>query len=137
MAKMNSLETSVFLEESNIAHLVTLREDGTPHVSPIWYKFIAGYFAMFTPAHSIKFRNLHSDRRASISVASYDEPYRYVVAEGLASLNEQKFDEIALAIASRYRGIERGKAFVDQLKAEYEMGTILLKPERFMTYRAN
>ena len=137
MAKMNSIEMSAFLEESHIAHLVTLRKNGTPHISPIWYKYVDGEFAMFTPSHSIKFYNLSRDSRASISVASYDEPYRYVVAEGFAILNEKKFDEIALNIASRYRGNERGKAFVDELKAGYEMSTLLLKPQRFLTYKAS
>ncbi len=136
MPKMNPTETAAFLEESHIAHLVTLRENGTPHVSPIWYKFIDSQFAMFTPSHSIKFHNLSMDSRASISVASYDEPYRYVVAEGSVTLNELEFDEIAPAIASRYRGKDKGKVFVEELRAEYEMSTLLLIPQRFMTYRA-
>ena len=76
------------------------------------------------------------DNRASISIASYDEPYRYVVAEGYISLDEQSFEAIGLRIATRYRGSQKGEAFVNQLRNEYKMVTLMFRPERLITYKA-
>ena len=136
MAKMNALEMTTFLEGSHIANLVTLYPDGTPDIAPIWYEFRENMFLMFTPSNSRKLQNLAIDNRASISIASYDEPYRYVVAEGYISLDEQSFEAIGLRIATRYRGSQKGEAFVNQLRNEYKMVTLMFSPERLITYKA-
>lgn len=136
MAKMNALEMTTFLEGSHIANLVTLYPDGSPHVAPIWYEYRENIFLMFTPSNSKKLQNLAIDNRASISIASYDEPYRYVVAEGYVSLDEQPFEEIGLRIATRYRGFQKGETFINQLRNEYTMVTLMLSPERLITYKA-
>ena len=37
MATMSQSEMVEFLAAPRIAHLVTLRPDGSPHVAPVWY----------------------------------------------------------------------------------------------------
>lgn len=134
MPAMNPDETSAFLEQAHIAHLVTLRADGSPHVAPVWYESLDDAFVMFTPSNSQKVRNLALDTRASLSVASVDEPYRYVVVEGTVEVGEMDFEQVALRIATRYQGIERGQAFVNDLRRAYSMVVLTLRPQRVMTY---
>ena len=131
---MNPDETSAFLEQAHIAHLVTIRADGSPHVAPVWYEYQDDAFVMFTPSNSQKVRNLALDTRASLSVASVDEPYRYVVVEGTVEVGEMDFEQVALRIATRYQGIERGQAFVNDLRRAYSMVVLTLRPQRVMTY---
>ena len=137
MPQMSPEETRQFLEEPHIAHLVTLRADGSPHVAPVWYEYRGDVFVMFTPSTSQKIRNLKSDSRASISIASLDEPYRYVVAEGMVEVSDTGFEEVGARIAARYRGVEAGAAFATELRREHEMIVLTMTPERKVTYLAD
>jgi len=70
----------------------------------------------------------------TISIASEDEPYHYVVASGVAELSDSYPIERGAAIASRYRGAG-GPAFVEAVDTEYGGVTIvILGPTRFLTW---
>ena len=134
MSKMSPEEILAFLEEPHIAHLVTLRPDGSPHAAPVWYEYHDDVFVMFTPSTSQKIRNLKTDSRASISMASLDEPYRYVVAEGTVEASDTGFEEVGARIAARYRGVEAGAAFATELRCDNKMIVLIMKPRRLVSY---
>ena len=39
MAKMSQREIETFLADPMVAHLVTVRADGRPHVVPVWFEW--------------------------------------------------------------------------------------------------
>ncbi len=127
MATMTPQQIERFLARPLIAHVTSLRADGSPHTVPVWYQYEDGRFYVFTPSPSVKIANLKRDPRLSISVASEDEPYQYVVAEGVAELSEKRALERGGAIASRYRG-EGGPAYVENIDAKYGGVTIVSLP---------
>jgi PPOX class probable F420-dependent enzyme len=134
MAKMNADEVQAFLEAPRLAHVTTLRTDGSPVTSPVWYEYEDGVFYVFSPEAFAKPRNLRRDPRISICVASEDEPYRYVSASGEARVSEEGAIERASSIAGRYRG-EKGPEYAASVDRTYGgLRIISLAPRRLNTW---
>ncbi|MDA1036330.1 MAG: PPOX class F420-dependent oxidoreductase [Chloroflexi bacterium] len=126
-----------FLDRPLIAHVTSLREDGSPHTVPVWYQYAEGRFYVFTPSNSVKVRNLRRDPRLTISIASEDEPYRYVVADGVAELSDEHALDRGGAIGSRYRG-DGGPAYVENIDSKYGGVTIVtLEPTRVRAWASD
>ena len=110
MPVMSQSQIEEFLKESRIAHLVTLRPDGSPHVAPVWYEYADGLYLVWTSRRFRKVRNIEADARAVVSIASEDQPYRYVVAECDVEVSGKDIWDIGMSIATRYEGAEgRGR----------------------------
>ena len=134
MPAMTPQQTAQFLGRPLIAHVTSLRMDGSPHTVPVWYQYADGRFYVFTPSRSVKVRNLLRDPRLTISIASEDEPYRYVVADGVADVSDDGALERGGAIASRYRG-KGGPAYVQDVDANHGGVTIVsLQPTRMRAW---
>ena len=90
------------LDRERSVWLCTLRPDGSPHQTPVWFSFQGGQFWIATAAASVKVRNLRSDPRVSLALPDPDAP---VVAEGTAVVVERPFPaEVAAALRDRYPG---------------------------------
>ena len=66
----------------------TTREDGSPHVAPVWGLWYDGGVVFGTSPESRKGRNLARDRRVTLNLESGDE---VVILEGLAE--QTHFDD--------------------------------------------
>ncbi|MEE8519524.1 MAG: PPOX class F420-dependent oxidoreductase [Dehalococcoidia bacterium] len=130
MTKMDQTAFDAFISAPRIAHLVTLHPDGAPHAAPVWYEYTGGRFFVFTPGTSVKLDKIRRDPRVTISIASEDEPYRYVTAEGVAGLTSEGVDAQVLSIATRYRGTG-AKRFLAPLQ---DLHLISITPSKLSTY---
>ncbi|MCL1593855.1 MAG: PPOX class F420-dependent oxidoreductase [Actinomycetia bacterium] len=92
-------------------HLATTREDGRPHVAPIWFIIDGDDVVFNTGSSSVKGRNLAREGRAAITVDDPQPPFAYVIAEGPVIISEDPADLIATAT-------EIGGRYMGQLKAE-------------------
>ena len=104
MTAMAQSKIEAFLAEARIAHLVTMRPDGSPHVAPVWYEYVDGVYLVWTSRKFRKFKNIEGDPRAVVSIASEDQPYRYVVAECDVEVSGEDIWDIGMSIATRYEG---------------------------------
>ena len=86
MPELSAEELKLRLNEEHVAALVTLNEDGSPHVTPVWYMHRAGSLQIVTNESYVKVRNIRRDPRVAVSIASDSEPYWYVVFEGKAAV---------------------------------------------------
>ena len=59
MARLSQEEREDFLGEPRIAHLVTLRPEGTPHAAPVWFLWDGGKAWVMADGGAIKVRNIH------------------------------------------------------------------------------
>lgn len=134
MATMSQFDMEEFLEAARIAHLVTLRPDGSPHVAPVWYEYTDGVFLVWTGRQTRKVKNLAGDARATLSIASEDQPYRYVVAEGDVTVSESDVWDVGFSIASRYEGAEGAAAFLEEYYEEGQSVVLQLAPRRTMSW---
>ncbi len=94
-----------FLNGRHYATLATSNEDGTIHLTPVWYLFEDGRFYVETSPSARKARNVAARPQASIVVDSRrrqgDE--LWVSASGTAEIIQgERFNEIAGKILERY-----------------------------------
>lgn len=135
MSKLTDKEIDSYLSESNIANLVTLRQDGSPHVSPIWYQYENNQLFMICDQGSIKANNIKKDSRVAISIAKNIEPYKYILIEGSANLIEQGVNEMTLKICIHYQGDERGTKFAKEILSSGTTTIITITPKKFISWK--
>lgn len=114
MRDMSHDEAIAFLSEgTRTGKVATVRSDGRPHVTPIWF-IIDGDELVFTTWHeSAKAAHLRRDRRAALVVDLEEPPFAYVLVEGTVTISDD-LDEVkafATRIGSRYMGPERAAEF--------------------------
>ncbi|MFF3816483.1 PPOX class F420-dependent oxidoreductase [Streptomyces bluensis] len=93
--------------------LSTVRADGRPHVTPIWFLLDGDDVVFNTGQGTVKGRNLARDGRVALCVDDDRPPYGFVVLEGRAALSED-LDEVrrwATRIGGRYMGEDRAEEF--------------------------
>ena len=93
--------------------LATVRANGAPHVTPIWF-VVDGDDLVFNTWHtSAKAKHLARDPRASLVVDLEEPPYAYVLVDGTVTISGD-LDEItrfATRIGARYMGEDRAEEF--------------------------
>lgn len=112
--KMSEEEIRTFLQEApRTGHLATMREDGRPHVSTIWF-VLDGEDVVFTTRHaSVKGRNLARTHFAALSVDDPHPPFAYIALEGPVTIvdDPEQVRHWAAVIGGRYMGEDRAEEF--------------------------
>ncbi|MFD7136089.1 PPOX class F420-dependent oxidoreductase [Streptomyces sp. NPDC059894] len=112
--KMTDEEWRAFVSHgTRTGKLSTVRADGRPHVTPVWFLLDGDEVVFTTGANTVKGRNLARDGRVALCVDDDRPPFDYVVVQGVADISED-LDEVrdwATRIAARYMGEERAEEF--------------------------
>ena len=82
-------EQQELLKGLNFANLATLREDGSPQVTPVWIDYVDGEILINTRKGRTKDRNMRRDPRVSLSVLDQANPYTYVAITGNAVIVDE------------------------------------------------
>lgn len=112
--------------------LATVRDDGRPHVAPVWYVVDDdGTIVFNTGEATVKGRNLRRDPRASLCVDDERPPFSFVVLEGHVELSDDLDDvrKWATRIGGRYMGEERAEEYGARNGVPGEL-VARLRPER-------
>jgi PPOX class probable F420-dependent enzyme len=106
MAKLTEKAAKLFLDK-NFGAVATLREDGTPHVTPVWVDFDGERPVFNTAAPRAKWKHLKRDPRVTIEVHSAENPYEYVTVTGTAELDEdvEEANRHIDKLSEKYRGV--------------------------------
>jgi len=107
------LDAASRVSESRIGWLTTIRPDGSPHTTPVWFVFDEKDIWIATGRRNVKVANVRADPRVSIAVdGSAAAP---LVAEGRAELVEVAATSRAVvaAFAEKYDGWDIGDESVD------------------------
>lgn len=112
---MSDQEIRQFLlaQPARTAKLATVREDGRPHVAPVWFD-IEGDELLFTTWHeTVKASNLQNASHVAICVDDEEPPFSFVIVEGSATIEAEAPDlkYWATRISGRYMGEEQAEAF--------------------------
>ncbi|PKB72503.1 MAG: hypothetical protein BZY75_06600 [SAR202 cluster bacterium Io17-Chloro-G7] len=124
MANMTKDEIAAYLAEAHIAHLVTVRATGRPHVAPVWFLEDNAKAYVMADANAVKVRNIGRNPAVSLSIATDQRPLKYVVLNGDAQLAEGEITDMVERICVRYDGPVRGVEFAKELLAEDRMKLI-------------
>jgi PPOX class probable F420-dependent enzyme len=114
---MNRDEWLAFLQSPvRPALLATVRSNGSPHVSPIWYDIDGDTIVFNTSASSVKGRNIRRDGRVSLCVQDEQPPFSFVMVEGSATWSDHlpEVRRWAGRIGGRYMGLDRADEFGDR-----------------------
>jgi len=117
--------------------VATLRADGSPNLTPVWFRWDGKSVTIWTTDTRAWVRNLQRDPRVAFSVQTFDAPYPAVVIRGLAASNTGEDpaigDEIR-AITRRYVGPEEVEPYIADWPA---LRTIVkITPERVISWAA-
>lgn len=112
--RMSPQDVYAFIDSHVLtAHLATVREDGRPHVAPIWIAMDGEDVIWTTGADTVKGKNLMRTRYAAISMDDNVPPFSSVRLEGPVTIVED-LNEVrrwAAIIGGRYMGSEQAEIF--------------------------
>ncbi|MGI8574428.1 MAG: PPOX class F420-dependent oxidoreductase [Egibacteraceae bacterium] len=112
---MTDDEARVFLlEGTRTGKLATVREDGSPHIAPIWFTLDDEDLVFATGAETVKARNMRRDPRVTLCADLEEPPYGYVRVDGRAQLIDDDPDALlhwCTVIGGRYMGADRAEEF--------------------------
>lgn len=81
--------------------MCTLRPDGSPHVTPVWFIYQDETWWIGSDERSVKVSNVKTDPRVALALEDGAAP---VVAEGRAQLRRGFPDDVVAAFAAKYNG---------------------------------
>jgi PPOX class probable F420-dependent enzyme len=127
---MTPEEIEIYLREPHIADLATVRPDGSPQVTPVWYEYDDGRLLVLAEPTAVKVRNIKKDPRVSISIATHWEPYKYVLVNGTAEVSDEWEPELLRRLAVHYKGNLTGNRYADRVLKELKFCLITVTPSR-------
>lgn len=104
MAAVTIPETHRYLLESpSFGHLCTIRPDGSPQSSVMWFHWDGELLRFTHRTDRQKYRNFQHDPRVSLSVHDHDQPYRFLEVRGVVETIEPDGDvRFYKALQKRY-----------------------------------
>jgi uncharacterized protein len=135
---LSEAERQEFLAGTHVAVLTVAASDGRPPVAvPIWYDYIPGGNILINTAAGARKARLVSEAGAvTVLVQREEPPYRYVIVEGtVLDAATPSPREAREAIAARYLGAERARAFAESMDANGGHDSVLftIRPDRWIT----
>ena len=110
--------------------VATARNDGRPHVVPVWFVLDGEDVVFTTTATSVKGAALRRDRYACLCVDDQAPPFSFVMVEGAVELSSDldELRRVATQIGRRYMGsMQRAEEFGARNTAEGEL-LVRLRP---------
>ena len=131
---MTSEEMEALLRETHLTTLGTVRRDGSPQISPVWYEYDGQGLLIIAHENTAKVHNIRRDPRVVLSIATPTEPYSYVLIQGTAEVTTRNVEEVTSSICIRYRGRDRGSIFARELLEEGGTVVIEVSPTKIITW---
>ncbi len=121
-------KAEAFLKGIYFGKIGTIRKDGSPHLTPIWYMLDDGKLIVNTTTDRVKYRNIKRDPRVSFLV---DDGYPYIMIQGKARIaNERDALKDIETLAIRYTGEEKGRKAARDRYWKQPRVSIEIVPER-------
>ncbi len=115
---MTSDQIDDFLNRPLVGVISTVDGAGRPRSAAIWFLWENGAAYMFTSRGTLKWRNLERNPHASLCVDWREPPYASVTMDGPVREADRSVYELALAMAQRYYGEYKGRAFAEEYREE-------------------
>ena len=129
---MSNQEMIDFLSESNLARIATVKPNGAPHVSPVWYLWENNQLFIAIPRSSVKTRNIKKNNKVAVTIDSNIGP-KGIIIEGTAEL-EELGEEIELRLIQRYVSPENLDKYVEYAHADLPSVLLRIRPEKTITW---
>jgi PPOX class probable F420-dependent enzyme len=123
MYQLTSEQRNFLMEQVRTAKLATVRKDGRPHVTPVWFELDGDTLVFSTWHTSVKAVNIRRDGRVCLCVDDEKPPFSYIQIEGTATLSpdSEALKYWTTRIAGRYMGEESAEAYGKRNSVEGEL----------------
>ena len=114
MQKMTERQWRAFVTHgTRTGKLSTVRADGSPHVTPVWFLLDGDDIVLTTEQTGVKGRNLARDERFALCVDEDRPPYAFVLLQGRATISEDPDDMSRWGglLGARYMGSDRTEEY--------------------------
>ena len=123
-----------FLDQPLNAIVATLRGDGLPSQSVVWFLRDGDDIWMSISPESVKVRHLQRDPRVSVLVLGPDG-FAYLRLEGTARVAGEVSDAMRLELLTKYRGREGAQAWMVNHPLPSPNACVRITPERAIGHR--
>ena len=144
MPRLTPQEVDDYLAGPHVAHFASIRRNGGPHISPVWYRWEAGSqpetgtITVVSGNSAAKTRNVRRNPNVAISIATDEWPYQYVILEGEAIVSNDNIKDAVRSIFSRYEGAERGEEDANELtQGEQQLVAIVIDVKRILSWKGD
>jgi PPOX class probable F420-dependent enzyme len=118
------------LEKPTFAHLATVRPDGSPQSSVMWFDWDGEKIRMTHTKTRQKFKNLADDPRVALSIADPEDQYRFLEVRGVVETVEDDDEQ-----ASFYKSLQQ-RYGVDYPVRDAAVRVVLtISPEKYVAVR--
>ncbi|MGX6600514.1 PPOX class F420-dependent oxidoreductase [Micromonosporaceae bacterium Da 78-11] len=115
------------LDKPVFAHLATVRPDGSPQSSVMWFDWDGERIRMTHTKTRQKFRNLADEPRLALSIADPDDQYRFLEVRGVVESVEDDDAE-----ASFYQGLQARYGMDYPITDAAVRVIFTIRPEKFV-----
>ncbi len=144
MPRLSPQEVDDYLAGPHVAHFASIRPNGAPHISPVWYRWEAGRqpgagtVTVVSGDSAVKTRNIRGNAKVALSIATDEWPYQYVILEGEAVVTTENIKEAVRSIFSRYEGDERGEEDANELtQGDQRLVVIVINVRRVLSWKGD
>ena len=116
---MNESELQAFLGRSMTAIVATVGAKGGAHSVPVWYRFKAGSFKIWTDGSRQWVKNVQRNPQVSVAVAEHVAPFAAVIVRGKAEVEvgAPGMEDDIRGIVERYISEGEVDAYISQWAA--------------------
>ncbi len=90
------------LLSAEVASLATIRRDGFPHLTEVWFLFDEDELKLSLNASRLKTRNLRTNPQCSLLLLDLKNPYRYLEVRGHARVDPDDDYAFARKLGAKY-----------------------------------
>ena len=95
------------IDAKNFVHVATVRDDGSPHVVPVWGDTDGQYVLLNTDPSRDWPKQAQPDDKVTLNVMNLDNPYEYVEIQGrVDEVVESDADEHLDKLAKKYLDLD-------------------------------
>lgn len=95
-------------DKKAFAALATSMEDGSPHVTPVWFDVEGDFLRINTVRGRVKDRNMTARRKVAVLIMDPEDPYRYIHIRGrVTTAREEDAVEHTHILARKYLDVDK------------------------------
>ena len=134
MGRLNTEQTWELIGQPIISFVTTMREDGTPHVTPVWHLVDGDEVVIAVARDTVKARNVRANSQVALCVAADERPQPWVLINGTARLSEERVEEIVRTVSFHYLGEEEGGPYVEEILQMLDFVILRITPDRIIAF---
>jgi len=116
-------------QKKTFAHVATLMNDGTPHVSPVWCEYDGHHILLNSAKDRVKDKNMKRNKKIALSIQDPENPYRYIGVRGeVVEITETGADAHIDELAKKYTGNVYKNRRPGEVRVTYK-----IRPDRTFT----